>query len=257
MYSKIFSAIVGFVLGILATILLQRLLARQRSNDPGRRKKLEQLQKLQVWMESYRALFDCIYPECPELILAHKMLSKKFPNYDSNSPLKLYEALKEYQASRKKYVELAQEAEGSLQILANRNLDRLYGLNQSLSALLEKMHLLKNRMLLPVSFSTDINEHLKLIDDYRQKVFEAFPQRFVQRIDWEKLDSVEPENLASIIHPRLRYYAGGEAASAHRQTESRRFDEMQNLDFYRVVAKKEIEAVLEKVHRQEEKYTNT
>jgi hypothetical protein len=32
---------------------------------------------------------------------------------------------------------------------------------------------------------------------------------------------------------------------------------MQNLDFYRVVAKKEIEAVLEKVHRQEEKYTNT
>jgi len=207
-------------------------------------------------MESYRALFDCIYPECPELILAHKMLSKKFPNYDSNSPLKLYEALKEYQARKKKYEELAQAADGSLQVLANKNLDRLYGLNQSLSALLKKLHLLKDRMLLPVGFSTDINEHLKLIDDYRQKVFEAFPHKFVQKIDWNKLDMVEPENLASIIHPRLRYYAGGEAASAHRQTESRRFDEMQNLDFYRVVAKKEIEAVLEKVHCQEEKYTN-
>jgi hypothetical protein len=183
------------------------------------------------------------------------MLSKKFPNYDSNSPIKLYEALKEYQARKKKFEELAQVAEGSLQALANKNLDRLYGLNQSLSAFLKKLHLLKNRMLLPVGFSTDINEHLKLIDEYRQKVFEAFPQRFVQKIDWNKLDSVEPENLASIIHPRLRYYAGGEAASAHRQTESRRFDEMQNLDFYRVVAKKEIEAVLEKIHHQEEKYS--
>jgi hypothetical protein len=254
MVSQIISAAIGFILGILAIILVQKLLARWRSNDPGRLKKLEHLHKLRAWVESYRALFDCIYPECPELILAHKMLSKKFPNYDKTSPIKLYEALKEYQDRQRRHEELGRQAEGSIQALSNKNLDRLYGLNKALTSFLVKVHLLKNGWLLPVSFSTDVNEHLKLVEEYREKVFEAFPKRFVQKIDWDKLDSVEPADLASLIHPRLKYYTGDEAASAHRQTESRRFDEMQNLDFYRVVAKKEIEAILEKIQRQEEKY---
>ncbi len=255
MSQQIISALLGFLLGMLATLIVQWVIRRSRLNNPVRKRKLEHLQNLEKWMDSYRALFDSTYPECPELVLAHKMLSQRYPHYDKTAPVQLYNALKEYRCLQVKHDELTRQAQVSLEALADKNLDRLYRLNKAISSAFQKLGLLKGSLLFPVDFSTDINEHLKIVDQYREKVFEAFPRKIVQKIDWERLDQTHPEELASIIHPRLKYFKGDEAISVHRQTESRRFDEMQNLSFYRIVAQKEIETILHKIQHQEEKYS--
>ncbi len=246
--------LVGFFLGVLVTLLVQRAARRLRINDPRRKVRLQYLHKVNEWMESYRSLFEAVFPECPELILAHKMLSNQYPHYDRSAPLNLHRALKEYRQLKTNHNELAAEAAGSLQALSDRRLDRLYGVNKTISAMLQKLRLLKNNTLLfPVSFPTDIQSHLKIIDQYREKVFDEFPRRVVRDIEWDKLDTIPPDQLSTIIHPCLKYFQASENISRDRETESRLFDEMQNLSFYRIVAKKEIEAVQAKIKRQEEK----
>jgi len=254
MGQSILFAGLGIILGIISTLVVQRISRNLRYHDPGRKIKLEHLQKIQAWMESYEALFETTYPECPELILAHKMLSQKFPNYDKNSPVKLYDALVEYQKLQLIHDEHTQEALASLQALSDKRLDKLLGLNKALSAVFKKLKLLKGNFLFPVNFSADIDCHLKIIDQYRQKVFEEFPHKVIEEIEWEKLDSTNTQELYTIIHPCLSYYLGNEDIARDREKESRLFDEMQNLSFFRIVAKKEIEAILAKIHHQEEKY---
>jgi hypothetical protein len=253
---NILFTLVGFFLGVLATLLVQREVRRRRIKDPRRKVHLQDLQKVNAWMESYRLLFEATFPECPELILAHKMLSNQYPHYDRSAPLNLYRALKEYRQLKTSHNEVAAEAVGSLQALSDKRLDRLFSLNKSISTILQKLHLLKNNTLLfPVSFPTDIQSHLKIIDQYREKVFDEFPRKVVRDIDWDKLDTIPPDQLSTIIHPCLKYFQADENISRDRETESRMFDEMQNLSFYRIVAKKEIEAVQAKIKRQEEKYS--
>ncbi len=254
MSRPIVSLLLGFLLGIIATIVVQRIARYFRLNDPERKEKLADLQTVRKWMQSYQGLFDATYPECPELILAHKMLSQRYPHYDKAAPLKLYNALKEYQALRIKHDELARQASGSMQALSNRNLDRIYGLNKKVSSIFQKTGVLKGSLLLPVSFSTDISEHLKIIDQYKEKVFEEFPHKVIKEIEWEKLDHIPPEQLATIVHPQLKYFQSHEDTSRDREKESKLFDEMQNLSFYRIVAKKEIDQILSKIDRQEEHY---
>ncbi len=255
MGQQIVSAVLGFLLGILATILLQWLLRRLRFADPARKRKLEHLHNLEKWMDSYRALFDSTYPECPELVLAHKMLSPKYPYYDQAGPVHLYNALREYRTLLLKHEELARQGGASLQALSDRRLDRLHQLNLAASAAFQKVGLLKKSLLFPVNFPTDLDDHLRIIEQYRRKVFEEFPQKIIKAIDWDELDRVAPGQLASVVHPQLDYFQADEETSRDREKESRLFDEMQNLSFYRIVAKKEIESILHKIRRQEEKYS--
>jgi hypothetical protein len=255
MSQSLLSAILGFLFGIFATLALQQVWRYLLSIDPHRKEKLVHLRILKTWLESYRDLFEAVYPECPELVLAHKMLSVTYPHYDKAAPAQLYTALKQYRALAARHDELTQQAQASLATLANKRLDRLYGLNKQVSGFFQKIGLLKGALLLPVSFSTDIGNHLRIIDQYRQTVFEEFPRKAVQKIEWEKLDHLPPDQLATIVHPQLHYFQAEEDISRDREKESKLFDEMQNLSFYRIVAKREIDQILHKIRRQEEKYT--
>lgn len=252
---QLFSIFLGFLLGVIVMILVQGALRRRRTNDPGRKQKLADLKTLQTWMASYRALFEAVYPECPELILAHKMLSPQYPHYDKAGPLKLYEALKEYRSLQVKHDQLTQQAEASLQDLGDKNLDRLYGFNKKASSFFQRFGVQNGRLLLPVSFSTDLQDHLRIVDQYRQKVFEEFPSKIVREIEWDKLDHIPPDQLCAIVHPELHYFQVEEDISRDREKESKLFDEMQNLSFYRIVARKEIDQILAKIERQEERYS--
>lgn len=255
MSQSLLSAILGFLFGIFATLAVQQLWRYLQSIDPHRKEKLAHLHILKTWMETYRDLFDAVYPECPELVLAHKMLSAAYPHYDKDAPAQLQRALRQYRALAARHDELSPQAQASLQALSNKRLDRLYGLNKQLSAFFQKLGLLKDSLLLPVSFSTELGDHLRVIDQYRQTVFEEFPHKAIQSIEWDKLDRVPPDQLATILHPQLHYFQANEDISRDREKESKLFDEMQNLSFYRIVAKKEIEQILHKIHRQEEKYS--
>jgi hypothetical protein len=254
MGQSILFAFFGFLLGVLATLLVQRLWSHFRRNDPKRQQTLEHLHTLQMWMESYDRLFDAVYPECPELILAHKMLSHDYPHYDKNAPVRLCEALREYRDLQAKHEALNQQAAASLRALAEPRLDRLYNLNKSVTAFARKMHVAGTKLLFPVSFPTEIAYHLQVIDQYRGKVFEEFPRRAVEGINWEKVNCTDPEDLATIIQPHLAYFQKDEDISRDREKESRLFDEMQNLSFYRIVAKKEIGHILAKIHQREAHY---
>lgn len=255
MNPSLLSAILGFLFGIFATIAVQQLWRYFLFIDPHRKEKLGNLLTLKTWMVSYRALFEAVYPECPELVLAHKMLSPTYPHYDKSAPIQLTRALKQYRTLQVKHDELAQQADAALLAFSDKNLDRFYVLNRRISAFFQRIGLLKGTLLLPVSFAVDISEHLRIIDQYREKVFEEFPRKIVEEIEWGKLDDIEPEDLSTIIQPQLHYFVADEDISRDREKESKLFDEMQNLSFYRIVAKREIDQILHKIHHEEEKYS--
>ena len=65
MTQEIFSACLGFILGIAFTVLIGRSWRYFRAVEARRKGKLGQLQAVREWMDSYQALFNGIYPECP------------------------------------------------------------------------------------------------------------------------------------------------------------------------------------------------
>jgi len=252
MNQSIFLAIVTFTLGIIATIFTQALLRHFRYADGRRKRKIEHLQKVRDWMESYRALFNCKYPEFYELVLAHKMLSPQYPHYDKTASARLYTALKEYRDTKAKHDEIARKAYASLQSLSDKKLDALYSLNIMLSYLFRKMRIFKGTYLFPVSFTSDITGHLKLIGEYRYKIFDEFPKKAIHHLEWEKLDYIVPDELFTIIHPWLKFYEGNESESEYHEREIRMFDEMNNLSYFRSEGQREIDEILAKIYYQEE-----
>lgn len=252
MSQPIFLAILTFALGIVATLFAQTLARYFRYADGRRKRKLEHLQNLKNWLESYKKLFECEYPEFSELILAHKMLSSQYPQYDKTAPIRLYSALKEYRDTRAKNDDLTPRAYASLHFLAEKNLDRFYNINIMLSFFFRRLRIFRGRFLFPISFTSDISGHLKLIREYRYKIFDEFPKKVIQRLEWEKLDYIAPDELITIIHPWLKFYEGNESEFEHAQRRIKMFDEMSNLSYYRSEALREIDEALSKIYEQEE-----
>jgi hypothetical protein len=224
MSQPIFLAILTFALGIIATLFAQTLARYFRYADGRRKRKLEHLQNVKDWLDSYKKLFKCKYPEFSELILAHKMLSPQYPQYDKTASTRLYNALKEYRDVKAEHDELASKAYASLRFLSEEKLDRIYSFNIMLSYFFRSLRIFRGRYLFPISFRSDISGHLKLISEYRYKIFDEFPKKVIEHLEWEKLDNITPEELITIIHTWLKFYEGNESEFEHTQRRIKMFD---------------------------------
>jgi len=246
--NEVLLALLGFGLGALATIITQTISRRLQFADARRKQKLRSLQQVREWMEAYRALFRCKYPELPELVFAHKDLVPDRPFFDQTAPLRVYQALKEYQEANTKYEEAARVGWEALEMLGER------GRLDMFIFLIERLLLRKDIYLLlcPRGFPRKIAPYLRELSEQRYNLFQEFPERFAYRIDWDKLEFTDPAQVSNIIHSRLARY--GSDPMVWVQQEIDIADATNNLGFFRGRAEQAINGILGEIRKYEQKW---
>jgi hypothetical protein len=251
--NEILLALLSFGLGMLATIATQMLSRRLSLADARRRRKIENLQLVRKWMEAYRVLFSCKYPELYEFAFAYNALAPEMLLSDETAPQRLYQALKEFREANTKYEEAQIAGHEALRCLTEKSwldtftlpLDRLLGRQV-------------NHYVYPRGFPRAIAPHLWVLAEQRRELFDKFPEKAARRIDWDRLDYIKPSEVGSIIHTRLKYIKehelSHEAYQNHVEQEIALADARDNLHSYKQEAERAIVSILEEVRQYEEKW---
>ncbi len=123
--NEILLAFVSFGAGILATLITQLFSRRLGFADARRKQRLKNLEVVRLWIEAYRDLFDCKFPE-DEILFAYKYLVSDFYLvYDKTAPKRVYRSLKEYWNRDTRYRVAERKGQEALELLGERQyLDR-------------------------------------------------------------------------------------------------------------------------------------
>lgn len=199
----VFLAVLSFGLGMLATLLAQVVSRRLHLSDARRKRKLEKLRQVRDWMEAYRSLFQCDYPEIHELVFGfQKSLRQLEP------PLRVYSALKQYKGMKSMFEEAERTGARALWGLGRKKRGWLLNIPGRFADILALRWSPSYRqypgcILYPRGFPRQIAPYLEELSELRYKLFTRFPGYFARSIDWEKLDYIEPSEVFSIVTYRL------------------------------------------------------
>lgn len=218
--NEIVLALLGFGLGILATVLTQVISRRFRLNDARQRRKVENLQRVRSWMEAYRDLFRCKYPDLFELVFAHKKPSAPDSIFDKTAPARVHKALMDYQTAKTRY---EQARESGSEALWTADLKEL---------------------------SRTVAPHLKELGELEYNLFVKFPDR-TYRIDWDRVSHIQPSEVFNIIHTRLQEPI---ASQDDRQREIDLADARENCGMYRQQAEYALKQILNEIGRFESQW---
>ncbi len=205
----ILAAFLSFGLGVLATLITQALARRRRLGDAKRKRNVEKLQPIQLWVDSYRKLFQCRYPDIFELVFSHKYLApnyRPFTDRDRVDPVRIYTALQEYQEVRALY-DIA-ELQG---VRALRSLEinrRARSASSFWDSILHREPLFIQIARFETYFSPPpglegLGYALGQLYADKEYIFERFPDRFCQWIRWDRLSQTAPEDVRFLIGPRF------------------------------------------------------
>jgi len=180
---------------MLATLLSQAISRRFQLADARRKRRLENLQLIRVWVEAYRVLFRCKYPTLYELVFAHRFLDPHVFSgemvpltlLDGTAPLRVYDALVEYRDARVEYEKAEELGLDVLEALGARR--RFPGAGYFAKY--------------PRGLPSAIGPYLDKLAEYEHDLFATFPSHFCCWIDWDKLDYTKPAEVRSIIHTYL------------------------------------------------------
>jgi hypothetical protein len=182
MVEQVLLAVLGFGLGVLATVISQTLSRRLRFADARRKRKRENLQKIRTWMEAYLGLFQCQYPTLRELVFAHHYLNTNCPLYNKAAHSEAYKALKDYREARSKLNEAERRGQLALREFDKRGIFHRFSQD--------------SRFVLAITLQ--IWELTGLV----VQLFDSVPQRFLFYVELDKVDFVQPSEVHTIIHPR-------------------------------------------------------
>ena len=117
--NEILLALLAFGLGILTTIVTQPLLRGWQVADTRKRLKLDSVRNVWVWMEAYRTILKCNYPDMHELVFADIYLdAESFPIAPTAS-IRVYQLLKEYRDARKELEEAEKSPRDAIERLSD------------------------------------------------------------------------------------------------------------------------------------------
>lgn len=206
--------ILGATLGVLATLLTQFISRRQKLADAERQEKRNYLDLIVQWMEAYRKLFNCQYPEgINALLFAHQYLVPHL-GYDETAAVRVYEALKEYRTAKAQYEDA--ERHGVAAVLALHRADQ----SRAHQFIARSIWIVTHRrpvphytigaeksLLYPArGFVAAVVPHLVRLNELRRSLFELFPARFLSSVDWQMLDHIEVDKVHSIIDTTIPRY---------------------------------------------------
>lgn len=218
--NEILLAFVTFILGILATVVTQFFNRKLKLQEQRRQRRVEHLIVVQNWINSYRSLFRCKYPQLKELVLVHRYAD---PNYrivkfdgeslvivEDRKPFEqICAALREFKALEDRHKIIEKEAVFALRALGANT----YKPNPIVLAVLHlRLKFLKYQYMYfigdgfelwyPQGFLKEIAPRLLELLKQKDKLFYEFPRRIFYNINWELLENVEFEQFSRLLTPR-------------------------------------------------------
>lgn len=254
---EILLTLIGFVLGIVSTLISQLIARRFKFTDARLKLRYENLKKFRGWMEAYRDILKCKYPNIMELWLSPAIaprLGYKIEEFyfDPNQAVDILRLLKEFRDAKRvtdKVREMGEEAFYSL---------------------IEPLPLWHIRNWLPWLYSRDARTfglgitlevigHLRKFHTHYDFLYSSIEKRYAEtQIDWEKLDTIEPKDLHTIIvHPQLRYFQphvhdmSSDLADEYREKYDKLTGAIDNIDFIKREANQELESIFEVIRKYE------
>jgi len=274
--NEVLMALLSFGLGVLATLLAQIFARRLKLSDAKRQQQFNDLLQVKSWIESYRILFECKYPE----VRLDKFVGGK-PSEDKSDSLFAYQALKLFREASAKCDEAARVGRLALKFLTPQSWADPISLH--LGAFLGRIELFHVSLLawlrMPVKIFSIMRKRpetpsipyeyrrglpkviyplIQAIEERRDDLFVRYPQQWYQT-DWDKLDFIEPSDMHLIVHhsgnwPRREEFGSFEEfqymlEQAHRSLRIH----PDNLRRIRQGAQYKIERALEEIHKCERK----
>ncbi len=220
--NEIFMALLVFGLGVLSTIFTQFFIRRLKLGDAKRQQQIDDIHQLTSWIESYRILFECKYPE---VNLGNFIDSK--PSENKQESDFTYHALKSFQEASVKCDEATRIGHRALKSID----DYHRGFHKTIYPLIETL------------------------EKARHDMFVQYPQQWY-KVDFDRLDFIESNDLYLIIHhsgnwPRPEEYSREDYPFMLEEAHRRLRIEPANLLRIRRDAQQTIEEALEKVHKYE------
>lgn len=213
-------AFATFILGILATVITQFFNRKFQLQEQRRQRRTERLADVEKWINSYRSLFQCKYPQLKELVLAHRYIDPNFatPKFDGDKftfvrDKKAFDyvcrALMKFKEVEKNHKIVEKEAVFSLRALGantkkpNLIIRAILYLRLKLSKY-QSVYFVGDGFELwyPQGFLKEVAPHLSELKRQKDKLFYEFPRRIFYNIDWELLETVEFEQFSSLLIPR-------------------------------------------------------
>jgi hypothetical protein len=240
-------ALLSFGLGIATTVITQLVSRHFLFSDAERRRKLDNLQRIRRWMQAYRALFECEYPDILMELQPQSIV------LDGTTTKRVYQALQKFREAKARYEEAEIQGKEALLALAeNEWLDKLvYPIHRLYIALggprprFSLSSYLSNDMALsywyskyPRGFPRRIAPYLEMLSEMQLHVFLA-PEGTSFWVNWSKLDFIEPDDVGSAV----RVAADAEA-----------WGMIDNSKHYRHNFEIPIESVIREVVREEKKW---
>ncbi len=254
---EILLTLIGFVLGIVSTLISQLIVRRFTFTDARLKLRYDNLKKFRVWMEAYRDILKCKYPNMMELWLSPTIaprLGYKIDDisFDPNQAIEILRLLKEYRDAKRvtdKVREMGEEA--------------FYSLIEPLP----RWHI---RYWLPwlnsrdtrtfgLGMTLEVIGHLRKFHTHYEFLYSSIEKRYADtQIDWGKIDSIEPKNLhAIIVHPQLRYLQphvidmSSDLADEYREKYDKLTGAINNIEFIKSEANRELESIFEIIRKYE------
>ena len=162
--NEVFMVLLSFGLGILATVFTQIFTRRLKLSDVKRKQQIDDLHRVKAWIESYKILFECQYPE----VHLGLFLDDK-PTEDKRDSLLAHQGLRLFREASTKCDEARQIGRLALKSLA------------------------------PSGLPNVIEPLIKELEKHRTDLFVIFPEQAC-RIDWDKLEFTAPTDVHLIVH---------------------------------------------------------
>lgn len=200
--NEILLAVLGFGLGIVTTIVSQIVVRRIRFADARLKLRYANLGKFRAWMEAYRDILKCAYPDLGELWLSQVIApplgipvgARKF---EDDKAVEIARILKEYWAARRnanKASEIGEEAFHALIEYPSRwEVFRRFSRSREMSTF-------------GIGFTREVIGHLRRFHTSYDFLYDSIERTYAKaKIDWDKLDFIQSNQLESIMVSQLRY----------------------------------------------------
>jgi hypothetical protein len=242
--NEVILALLGFGLGILATIITQFITRRIQFSDSKKKQRLERLQKIRQWMEAYKLLLACQYPEMAEFAFGFEI------SFDETAPVRLLTALKEYREAEKNYNVAEKIGHEAMLLLAQPS--RFDGIKYFFHRI-RRLDL--EIFMYPSGFPRSIAPYLKILSEQKYRIFKRFPEKVARAINWKKLDYITAAQVESIIYRRLKIGNQGLSGETRDYEKEIELGEARdNLSYYKSNAEQAIDNIIAIINQYEEKW---
>lgn len=202
--NEVLLTLLGFGLGIAATIISQLIMRRLKFKDAHLKLRYANLKKFRIWMEAYRDILKCKYPNIRDLWLsqviapsmAHQMEEGKFKQ---DQAIEILRYLKEYREAKRLTDKAREVGEESFAALAET--PSLWN-PWNLILFIISPHFRE----VGTGIRFEVIGHLRRFHTKYNFLYDSIEKIYAKtEIEWDKLDTVQSDNLESIIsHPQLR-----------------------------------------------------